>query len=226
MASLNRHSGDRKASSLSDSTKAHRPASAEAGESRADAAKDGIRRPAGRRGLSLAVDLILLLVLVGLIIGGVFGYRAIRELYAPTWETRDVVFCVEMTNIDPSMVKYNQDGRPTFTGNPIWSSDRTDADCLGTVADVRTVLVSGEDGQNTLTLYLTVEAKAHYREGKGYRMGATMLLAGIEGEFRVEGMISEGTVISMHEKSDESVTEDEVGTVFAEPDGIDPDAQG
>jgi hypothetical protein len=31
-------------------------------------------------------------------------------------------------------------------------------------------------------------------------------------------------VISMHEKSDETVTEE--GTVLAEPDEVDPDAQG
>ena len=83
---------------------------------------------------------------------------------------------------------------------------------------------AGEDGANTLTLYLTVEASAHYREGKGYRMGVTTLLAGMEGSFRAEGMVAEGTVISMHEKSDETVTEE--GTVLAEPDEVDPDAQG
>ena len=184
----------------------------------------------GRRGnrwwVSLLVDLVLLALLAGLIVGGVFGYRALRELYAPTWETRDVVFCVEMTGIDPNMVKYGQDGRPTFVNNPVWSSDHTDADCLGTVTDVRTVLVALEDGTNTLTLYLTVEAKAYYREGKGYRMGETMLLAGTEGVYRLEGMSAAGTVISMHEKQDETKDTSEADTVWVEPGEIDPDAQG
>jgi hypothetical protein len=38
--------------------------------------------------------------------------------------------------------------------------------------------------------------------------------------------VAEGTVISMHEKSDETAEVTEGGTVFAESDGIDPDAQG
>lgn len=225
MASLNWNQRDGKASSLTDSTNAYRPSAPESGENRGNTLKgDSWRRKRGW--ITLTVDIILLAVLVGLIVGGVFAYRAVRELYAPTWETRDVVFCVEMEGIDPSMVKYGQDGRPTFTGNPIWSSDRTDADLLGTVTDVRTVLVSWEDGHNTITLYLTVEAQAHYREGKGYRMGTTMLLAGSEGTFRVEGMIAEGMVISMHEKADETGEITEAGTVFVEPNDMNPDAQG
>ena len=162
-----------------------------------------------RRVIAILVDILLLLLLAGLIAGGWFAYRAIREVYAPTWETREVVFRVEMTGIDPDMVKYGQDGRPTMVGKDIWSSDRTDADRLGTVTDVRTVLITAPDGKNTLTLYLTVKAQAYYREGKGYRMGVTMLLAGSEGIFRVTGMSAPGTIISMHEVVDEEPLADE-----------------
>ena len=225
MASLKRFDADPKASSLPDSATAHRPVSSNSGKTGGEG-----KRAMGRRGtrgwVTLVVDIILLLVIAGLTVGGVFAYRAIRELYAPTWETREVVFEVEMTGIDLDLVKYGQDGRPTMTGHPLWSSDRSDTDFLGTVTDVRTVLVSEEGGKNTLNLYLTVEASAHYREGKGYRMGATMLLAGMKNTFMAEGLVAEGTVISMHEKGDETAEVTEGGTVFAEPDGIDPDARG
>ena len=225
MASLDLNQRDGKASSLADGTGTYRPSAPEKGEGKGNARKPNPVR-GRRKWVTLVVDLILLVVLFGLVVGGVFAYRAIRDLYAPVWETREVVFCVKMEGIDPSMVKYGQDGRSTFTGNPIWSSDRTDADCLGTVTDVRTVLVSREDGYNTITMYLTVEATAHYREGKGYRMGATMLLAGDGGDFRVEGMIAEGVIISMHEKSGETDADTEAGTVFVEPPETDPTAQG
>ena len=225
MASLEPKKQEGKASSLTDVTASPRPQRAEAEGRKLSGGERGTRR-SRIDGRALLIDLILLVIVVGLVIGGVFAYRAIRELYAPTWETRDVVFCVEMIGLDPAMVKYGQDSRPTMTDRPLWSSDRTDADCLGTVTDVRTVLVSGEDGNNTLNLYLTVEATAHYREGKGYRMGMTMLLAGMEGVFRADGLIAEGTVISMHEKSDEAVGETEAGTVFATPDGLQPDISG
>ena len=225
MASLKRYDTDPKASSLPDSVTAHRPAAQEEKSVKGEN-KRSKDRGGSRKWVTLAVDVILLVLLIGLVVGAVFAYRAVRELYAPTWETREVVFEVEMTGIDLDMVKYGQDGRPTITGHPLWSSDRTDADFLGTVTDVRAVLVSGEEGENTLNLYLTVEATAYYREGKGYRMGTTMLLAGMKGDFMAQGLVTEGTVISMHEKSNETPAETEAGTVFAEPDGIDPDARG
>ena len=130
MASLKRIDADPKASSLPDSATAHRPASPASKSGKGDG-----KRSMGRRGsrgwVTLAVDIILLLVIAGLVVGAVFAYRAIRELYAPTWETREVVFEVEMTGIDLDLVKYGQDGRPTMTGHPLWSSDRSDADFFG-----------------------------------------------------------------------------------------------
>ena len=155
-----------------------------------------------RMWVTLVVDILLLVLIAGLVVGGIFGYRAVRELYAPTWEVRDVVFGVKLENIPPEMVKYDQDkGQYTIVGNPIWSSERTDADMLGTVTDVSTVLVS-TDENNTVTLYLKVEAQAYYRAGKGYRMGETLLLAGSTGTYRLEGLTAEGMMIFMHEASD------------------------
>lgn len=222
--------GDRKLSGFSKRVRAEQAGDGSAADN-GRAGKGSGKMMLGRRGnrwwTALLVDLILLVVLVGLVIGGVFGYRALRNLYAPAWETRDVVFCVEIRDISPDMVKYGQGGRPTMTNNPLWSSDQTDADQLGIVTDVRTVLVT-VDGTNTLTLYLTVEAKAYYREGKGYRMGETMLLAGYEGLFRMESLTAQGTIISMHEKSDELTTEaaTEPAQTPLETAAPNPEAQG
>lgn len=194
--------------------------------------RDPLRRRDKRLWRAILVDVILLLVIAGVLVGAWFGYRAIRDVYAPTWETRAVVFTVRMENINPDMVKYHQDGRISFTDNPIWSSDRTNADRLGTVTRVTSELVShvdenGEE-QNTLTLTLTVEATADYREGKGYRMGETLLLAGLEGDFRVEGMVAPGMIMTMHEKADETTpdteadTDPEEGTVLLTPEALEP----
>ena len=201
MASMKRYDVDPKASSLTDSTTAHRPAVSDG-----KTAKSGnFGKTFGTRGrsnkwIALVGDIMLLAVVVCLVVSGVFAYLAVRDLYAPVWETREVVYTVEMTGVDVDLVKYGEDDRPVLIGQALWSSDASDADLLGTVTDVRTVHVLGENGENTLNLYLTVEAKAHYREGKGYRMGATMLLAGMKGTFMAQGLVAEGTLTSMHEK--------------------------
>lgn len=142
----------------------------------------------------LAVDLILLLVLVGLCAGGVFGYRAVKELYAPTWETRTVEFCVEIKNID-----YDRADQllPALSDRGLWYSADVDGDLLGTVHDVRIVSSVTEDGREVMTLYLAVKTQADYRKGEGYYVGSTRLLAGETGVFRAEGLIAEGKVVSL-----------------------------
>ncbi len=211
MSSLNTQDPrENKASSLGESTlptdRSETPSSSPR------VARGGGRTRVGRRAsqgwIALLVDVIVLCVLVGLVIGGWQGYRVLRDIYAPTWETREVVFCVEIPDVNMNSLTYEQ-GEVSFLGDPIFSSDRTDADCLGTV--VSWTWERDRDDAEILTLYLTVEASALYREGKGYRMGATMLLAGMEGTYRMEGRVAKGQVISLCEKQ-EMVLPDEAET--------------
>ena len=207
MASFYRNeSEDRRSSGLPDDIRGPMTGSSGTADPAKSAKGTGkvVRGRRGRLWVSILVDVILLLVLAGLIVGAWLGFRAVRELYAPTWETRTVVYCVEIEGIAPDEVKYGPDGRYVFENKGVWSSAYTDADFLGTVTRAQTVLVAWDDGSNTVTLYVTVEAEAYYREGKGYRMGETMLLAGAEGDFRLEGMTAHGTIVSMHEKSEET----------------------
>lgn len=196
---------DRKSSGLSEDIYAPMTGAASPVET-TKGAKGAGKVAAGRRGsrvwVSVLVDVILLVVLAGLVTGAVFGFLALKELYAPTWETRTVVYTVEICGVAPGDVKYNSDGRFLYVGQPVWSSVYTDADYLGIVTEAGSTRVTDETGKNTLTLLLTVEAEASYREGKGYRMGETMLLAGLTEEFRFAGMTAQGTVISLREKSD------------------------
>lgn len=228
MASLNgKDTKSRKASSLTDETTIQPATASRGGAAGArpdvmphdgrkskDTVSVGALRRRRRGARSVVVDIILLVVLAGLIVGAVFGYRAIREVYVPTWEKRVVVFRVQMSGLDPNMVPYSQ-GQIAFTNKSMWSSDRSDADCLGTVTKVDSENVE-VDGRRLLNLTLTVEASADYLESKGYRMGETMLLAGTEGTYRVEGLVADGMIISMHEKKDD-VVETEAGTTLVPP---------
>lgn len=153
--------------------------------------------------VSLGVDILLLALVIGLGFAVVHGYRALRDIYAPEWEVREVVFRVKMENIPPDMVRYDETkGTLAIEGRPMWSSDQTDADMLGTVENVRTATVTAEGGETVLTMYLDVRANAYYRKGKGYRMGETMLLAGSTGTYRLAGMSAEGMIISVSEAAE------------------------
>ena len=229
MASSYQNDRERKASVLADSPTANRTARESAkGSNRPEADYTGTSRKTGRGVLPIVVDVLIVLVLIGIGVGAWFGYATLKEAYAPTWEVHSITYYVEMEGIDPGIVKYGQDGRPTFVHNPIWSSGSAEADLLGTVTDVQSVLVAREDGQNTLTLYLTVEADAFFREGKGYRLGKTRLLAGLKSEYRLSGLTAAGWITSLDDPLVEfSEEETTVGAVSEhETVKLDPDAEG
>ncbi len=142
------------------------------------------------------VDLVLLLLLAVLIVGGIFGYRALKEVYDPVWDSKTVEFCIKVSNV-PRNTVYDVDGENRLTGKQMWVSDRVDGDCLGTVRAA--FLEAPKPGETTSTLYLTVETTAKYRTGEGYYVNDTQLLAGTIGQYRVHGMTFDGVMISMHE---------------------------
>ena len=70
---------------------------------------------------------------------------------------------------------------------------------LGQISQLDSVPYTNEDGEGVLALYLTVTAEAKYREGQGYYVGSTRLLAGENGVFRTEGLITEGAIVSLQD---------------------------
>ena len=143
---------------------------------------------------SLVVDLLLLVILVSAGLGAWFGYRAAKAAYAPTWEVRDVEFCVEISNIDYDR---SENLLPALKGHGLWFTAEVDGQYLGTVSGVDVVPTLTEDGKEVMTLYLTVKTQANYRKGQGYFVGNTRLLAGETEVFRAEGIVAEGTIVSL-----------------------------
>ncbi len=191
-----REPAERKASSLPSDTL---PRMARLSGSQGNKSRDKMSGKYGKRGLfwrGVVVDAILLLLLIGVGVGVWMGYRAIKAAYEPVWEQRRVEYSVEIRNID-----YDRADQllPALADHGLWRGSDADGDYLGMVSDVRAVPSVTEEGRETMTLYLTVSAEAKYLRDKGYYMGDTRLLAGINEMFRAEGLLAEGTIVSMRE---------------------------
>ena len=151
----------------------------------------------GRRGWSLWADLILLVVLVAVVVGGVLGYRALKNIYAPAWEERKVVFVVEFTRIDEEIL-------PDFwhADAPLYTSDKADASPIGYLMSNPTVSslpTDPEDGRVYKTVRLTLHSTVRYREGQGYYCGETPILAGLSGDLRIDGISGKGMITAVYE---------------------------
>ena len=126
----------------------------------------------------------------------------LRNTYAPVWEKTSVVWTLELKDVDPELIAYDRSGDMVLLGKNVYNSEQEDADLLGTVTDVWLLRVTETGQPDTVTLYLTVEATASYRAGKGYWMNDTRLLCGDERSFRMAGLEARGTVISLREATE------------------------
>jgi len=155
---------------------------------------------------SILLDMIILIVLAGLCVGIWFGYDAIKGIYAPVFEKREVAFVVEIRGIEYERAEELLHG---LTNSDLWYSDDANGVSLGKVTDVRP-LPTVEDGKEMMALRLTVSTVAQYRPGHGYYVGTVRLMAGETALFRAEGMVEEGLIISVRDltlPSAESQTE-------------------
>ncbi len=193
--------GDRKASSLTPRDPAQRRRYE--GDGRRITLKDA-RRELERRPTQIWVDLLLILLLLGAIAGGVFGYRILKKAYAPDGEYRDVVFLVEFSSVDAEILpKYWVLNSPVyFAGN---AGDVADAH-LFDPPDLYYNLPaeSGEESAPprkafTVAMRTNQENLAYYRKGHGYFLGDEHLLAGSAIQLRVNGISANATIVAVFE---------------------------
>ena len=190
------------------------------------------RLPAKATGTRLAIvaDILLLVLIAGIIAGAFFGLRALKSAFTPVGEECRIRYSVALYDVDPESFPYKPDGSYAICDNPVWLSDKVDGDCIGEVTDLKFKLNINDQGNDTLTVYITVEADAVLYDGTadimaGYYVENTRIAAGLEGGFRMNGLYANGTVVSMTVVGD-SVTEEEETEPATEaatdaPDAID-----
>lgn len=174
-------------------------------ESRAKRKREG--RKSGfskgqRSHLSLIADIALIVCIVGIVVGAFFGIRALKKMFAPSAVTKDITFRIALPEVLPESVPYNKDGSCAIIDKPVWFTDLAEGDKIGTVKSVDFKLNINEGGRDTVNVYVTVTAKAVYRDstysgGAGYYMGSTRIVGGLAGVFRMNGLVAEGEIVNV-----------------------------
>ena len=166
-----------------------------------------------RSKLPLIADILLIVLIVGIIVGAIFGLRALKRAFTPTAETREITFRVALAEMPYDMIPSNSDGSCSLVNNYIWYTDLDDGDKLGTVTAMDFEYVKKDESDksktdvDTVRVYLTVTASATYRDstytdGAGYYMGDTRVAGGLKGVFRMNGLVSEGEIVSVRLTAD------------------------
>lgn len=171
---------------------------------RRDTRREGIdrldRTSGAKRRKTWLIDGFILLLIVGLGVGVYYAYSFLRDKYAPTWEERQVVYVLELTEVDPEMVAYESSGEKALCGKDVYASMKPGADQLGRVTEA--VRVQDAENPDCVTLYLTIEATARYRAERGYWMADTRLLCGETRVFRLAGLEVQGRILSLQTREE------------------------
>ncbi len=165
-----------------------------------------------RRGV-IIIDILLIVLLCGGIVGGVFGYRALKAAYTPVWEEREMIYCVELLCVDAEALP------PYWNVHaPAYASDAADAAPIGYLVDVSHMTTlpgssskidfsgSAETGTASEPTYksvgLVLRTTARYRAGEGYLCGDFSLLAGVSFDIRVDGISTPCMITSVYEEEE------------------------
>ncbi len=164
---------------------------------------DGVlETPAMRRKRALWVDIVLLLLLAAILVGGILGYRAVKRAYAPRWETREIVFVVEFPQLDAEILP-TPDEDYWHLYAPLYTEGDELLGYLIEAPHYTAVPADGTaDGRTYKTVRMTLQTAAQYRVGEGYYCGEVHILAGLSGKLRIDGVSGRGQIIEVCEKDE------------------------
>ncbi len=166
---------------------------------------DGTQNPSEskQRSCPVWVDLVLWCVIIGLCVGGYFGYAALKKVYAPAWEEKSFVYVVEMPAVDIRFIPQIGEN----WGTAVYISDDPDAKPIGELKVAPEILPPEDPALRnthrkirlTIVAGMSKDFKAEYREDMGFSANGVSIYAGMSGTFRISGLTAKGTILSLWE---------------------------
>ncbi len=181
-----------KASSLTAGDTPAAPPTGRRTRSRSFGDGEAVPGASGRRRGVIFTDILLIVLICGMVVGGFFGYRVLQKIYVPEQQDCEVILLVEIPRLDAEAVP------PYWNANaPVYISDAVGNEPIARLSDVTSIVKHPTDS-NYRTVRLVLRATAQYREGEGYFCGNTQLLAGAVYELRVDGVSASSMITAVY----------------------------
>ena len=153
-----------------------------------------------KKGLPLAVDILLVITLVAAILAAVWGVYALGNRFATRYAQKEITYTLLASDVDAALV-YGADGKCVIIpDSDVYVLGQENETLAGQVLSVSTE--KQEDGM--VDVYVTVRTTANYNYTLGFFVDQTKIAVGKAYTCRFYGMMSDAVIVELQITDKES----------------------
>lgn len=146
-----------------------------------------------KKGLPVAVDVLIVVLLLAVIAGAVYGIYAAGKYFSTRYAEKQINYTFLLESVDPALA-LDEDMRCVIqSGSSVYLSGEEGSYSLGKV--LGNSLEVNEDG--TIDIYVTVDTAANYNYTLGYFVEQTKIAVGKTYTCRFCGLASDAVIVEL-----------------------------
>ena len=153
-----------------------------------------------KKGLPIALDILIVIVLLAVIAGAVWGVYSIGNYFATRYAQRDITYTLLAEGVDASLA-FDADGECVVVKNSdVFVLDQDQSTYTGKVLSVS----AEEQTDGTVDLYIVVRTIANYNYTLGYFADQVKIAVGKTYTCRFSGLVSDTVIVELQITEKES----------------------
>ena len=159
-----------------------------------------VKKKPRKKGLPIAVDILIVVVLLAAIAGAVWGIYALNNYFSTRYAEKEITYTLLAENVSSALV-YDEEGNCVVRpDSDVFVLEQEQSTPVGKVLSV-----SCEDnGDGTADVYVVVRTTANYNYTLGYFAGQTKIAVGKAYTYRFSGLVSEAVTVELQITEEEA----------------------
>ncbi len=158
-----------------------------------------IKKPR-KKGLPIAVDILIVIALLAVIAGAVWGVYKIGEFYANKYAPREITYTLLAEGVDASLAFDANGDCVVVRDSEVFILDRDQSAHTGKVYSVS----AEERSDGTVDIYVDVSTPANYNYKLGYFVNQIKIAVGKTYTCRFSGLVSDAVIVELQITEKES----------------------
>lgn len=152
-----------------------------------------------KKGVPIVVDILIVLLILGVIAGAIYGTFALGQYFATRYAEKDITYTMLLRDVQATYA-YDAEGDLVITpDSDVYLTGEQGTHALGHVLSVS----SEQNPDGTYDLYVTVRTQADYNYTLGYFVNQTKIAVGKSYTCRFSGLVSDALIVELRVQGEE-----------------------